>query len=147
MSEAATTLWVPKALRDQLDRHRKHPRQPLHEVITLALQALERGPAPVRPGPSRLDPLVLRNRDRLMAAAAANGISRLWLFGSRARGDAGPDSDVDLLYEAQPGKTLWDVCPFALDAQDILGVKVDFVERAALKGEFRDRVAQEAVPL
>jgi len=147
VTEPATTLWVPKSLRDRLDLRRAHPRQPLHEVIALALQAMERGPAPVRSGPSRLDPLVLRNRDRLMAAAAANGISRLWLFGSRARGDAGPDSDVDLLYEAQPGKTLWDVCPFALDAEEILGTKVDVVERAALTGGFRDRVAHEAVPL
>lgn len=147
MPEDATTLWVPKSLRHRLEVHRKHPRQSLHEIIATALDALERGPTPVRSGPSRLDPLVTRNRDRLLAAAKENGIARLWLFGSRARGDSGPDSDADLLYEAMPGKSLWDICPFIEDAKEILGVSVDFVDRAALKGDFRDRVAKEAVPL
>ncbi|HUR25245.1 MAG TPA: nucleotidyltransferase family protein [Candidatus Thermoplasmatota archaeon] len=144
MAGSATTLWVPPDLRDRLARRKRHPRQPYHEVISQVLDALDRADRPV---PGRLDPLVARNRDRLLAAAEANGIARLWLFGSRARGDARLDSDIDLLFEAQPGKTLWDVCAFTLDAEEILGVSVDFVERAALKGEFRDRVAREAVPL
>lgn len=144
MASQATTIWVPRGLRDLLDQRRTYPRQPYHEVITKALAAMERPPVGT---PGRLDALVAKNRDRLLEAARLNGISRLWLFGSRARGDGGPDSDVDLLYEAQPGKSLWDVCPFIEDAKEILGVDVDFVERAALKGEFRDRVAREAVPL
>ena len=146
MPATATTLWVPAALHLRLAQRKTHPRQPFHEVIASLLEIVDR-PAAVPSGGGRLDPLVSANRDRLLEAAKANGITRLWLFGSRARGDAGPDSDVDLLYEAQPGKSLWDVCPFTLDAEEILGTKVDFVERAALSGEFRDRVAREAVPL
>jgi uncharacterized protein len=141
-----TTLWVPASLHVRLARRKTHSRQPFHEVISALLDVIERPPA-VPAGGGRLDPLVAANRDRLLEAAKANGIARLWLFGSRARGDAGPDADVDLLYEAVPGKSLWDVCPFTLDAEEILGVKVDFVERAALTGVFRDRVAREAVPL
>ena len=110
----------------------------------MALDAVDRPPAPQ---PGRPDALVANNRDRLLEAARLNGISRLWLFGSRARGDAGPDSDVDLLYEPMPGKSLWEICPFIEDAKEILGVSVDLVNRAALQGEFRDRVAREAVPL
>ena len=146
MTPANTTLWIPAALHLRLSQRKTHPRQPFHEVIASLLEVVER-PAVLPAGGGRLDPLVAANRDRLMEAARANGIARLWLFGSRARGDAGPDSDVDLLYEAQPGKSLWDVCPFTIDAEEILGTKVDFVERASLKGEFRDRVAREAVPL
>lgn len=146
MTATNTTLWVPASLHVRLARRKAHARQPFHEVISSLLDIVER-PPPVPAGGGRLDPLVSANRDRLLEAAKANGIARLWLFGSRARGDAGPDSDVDLLYEAMPGKTLWDVCPFTLDAEEILGIKVDFVERAALRGEFRDRVAREAVPL
>ncbi|MEK6975739.1 MAG: nucleotidyltransferase family protein [Candidatus Thermoplasmatota archaeon] len=146
MPPANTTLWIPAALHLRLSQRKAHPRQPFHEVIASLLDIVER-PAVVPAGGGRLDALVAANRDRLLEAARANGISRLWLFGSRARGDAGPDSDVDLLYEAQRGKTLWDVCPFTVDAEEILGTKVDFVERAALTGAFRDRVAREAVPL
>jgi predicted nucleotidyltransferase len=146
MGEAATTLWVPVSMRQRLARRKTHARQPFHEVIAALLDAAEK-PLPVPRGGGRLDALVAAHRDRLLEAASANGIARLWLFGSRARGDAGPDSDVDLLYEARPGKSLWDVCPFVLDAEEILGTKVDFVERAAARGAFRDRIAREAVPL
>lgn len=148
MPEPATTLWVPKSLRDRLDRQRAHPGQPYHQVIARLLDLSEKAPTvSLRPNGPRLDALVAGRRERLLEAAHANGIERLWLFGSRARGDAGPDSDVDLLYEARRGKTLWDICPFIEDAKDILGVSVDLVDRAALKGEFRDRVAKDAVPL
>lgn len=146
MTASNTTLWVPGSLHVRLARRKAHARQPFHEVISALLDVVERPPS-VPAGGGRLDPLVAANRDRLLEAAKANGIARLWLFGSRARGDAGPDSDVDLLYEAQPGKTLWEVCGFTVDAEEILGTKVDFIERAALKGAFRDRVAAEAVPL
>lgn len=144
VSGSVTTVWLPTSVRDRLERKKLHARQPFHEVISRLLDASEVQP---KLNDGRLDLLIARNRDRLLEAARLNGISRLWLFGSRARGDAGPDSDVDLLYEAMPGKTLWDVCPFIEDAKDILGTGVDLVERAALRGEFRDRVALEAVPL
>lgn len=138
-----TTILLPVGLRDRLRQRKTHPRQAYHEVIERALDLLDKSSR----APGRLDPLVAAKRDALLAAARENGIDRLWLFGSRARGDARPDSDVDLLYEARPGKSLWDVCPFILDAKDILGIEVDLVERASLRGAFRDRVAHEAVPL
>lgn len=143
-TKGSTTIEIPLHLRDRLRSLRVHGRQAYHEVIAAALEAAQRKPVGT---PGRLDPLVASNRDRLLAAAHANGIARLWLFGSRARGDAGPDADVDLLYESHPGKSLWEVCGFTVDAEEILGTKVDFVERAALTGAFRDRVAREAVPL
>ncbi len=98
MPATNTTLWIPVGLHNRLALRKTHPRQPFHEVITSLLEVVER-PARVPAGGGRLDPLVAANRDRLLEAAKANGIARLWLFGSRARGDAGPDSDVDLLYE------------------------------------------------
>lgn len=144
MPAPVTTVWLPTSVRDRLERKKLHARQPFHEVISRLLDASEVQP---KLSDGRLDPLVARNRDRLLEAARLNGIARLWLFGSRARGEAGPDSDVDLLFEAMPGKTLWDVCGFTVDAEEILGISVDFVERAALTGDFRDRIAIEAVPL
>lgn len=144
-TKGSTTIEVPIGLRDRLRSLRTHRRQAYHEVILRLLEDAQRLP-PVPAGGGRLDALLAANRDRLLAAARSNGIERLWLFGSRARGDAGPDADVDLLYEAR-GKTLWDVCPFILDAEEILGTKVDLVDRASLEGEFRDRVAREAIPL
>lgn len=146
MDEATTTILVPVSLRDRLAALKSHSRQAYHEVIANALNASDRSLQAAMP-PGRLDPLIAANRERLVQAARSNGIERLWVFGSRARGDAGPDSDVDLLYELQPGKSLWDVAGFYADAQEILGCGLDVVQRSALKGKFRDAVAKEAIPL
>lgn len=133
-----TTIELPIPLRERLAQLRQHPRQPYHEVVARAMDALE---AKTR---GALDPLVAKHRVELRVAARKNGIARLWLFGSRARNEPRPDSDVDLLYQAKPGKTLWDVAGFMADAQDILGVRVDLADIDALKPEFRARVLPEA---
>jgi hypothetical protein len=64
-----------------------------------------------------------------------------------ARGDAGPDSDVDFLVELEPGRSLLDHAALMLDLSDLLGCKVDVVSERALHWYIRDRVLAEAVPL
>jgi predicted nucleotidyltransferase len=135
-----TTVELPLPLRARLAKLRTHPRQPYHEVIQRALDALE-----MRTGQHGLDPLVEKHRDALRKAARANRIARLWLFGSRARGEARPDSDVDLLVQTAPGSSLFDLGGFLADAQDILGTKVDVTDLDGLKPPFRDRILPEAV--
>lgn len=69
------------------------------------------------------------------------------IFGSVARGDAGPDSDVDILVEMEPGRSLLDHAALMLDLSDLLGCKVDVVSERALHWYIRDRVLAEAVPV
>ncbi|MHB8634207.1 MAG: nucleotidyltransferase family protein [Thermoplasmatota archaeon] len=138
-----TTIEIPLGLRRRLELKKRHPRQAYHEVISAALDALQKADH----GPGGLDPLVAANREALLTSARANGIERLWLFGSRARGQARPGSDVDLLYEAREQVSLWEVAGFMTDAQEILGCRVDLADRRALRGTFRAAVAKEALPL
>jgi predicted nucleotidyltransferase len=69
------------------------------------------------------------------------------VFGSFARGDARPDSDVDLLVEYVPGGSGFDFERFAQAVEELLGRKVDVATLSSLHPLIRDRVLAEAVPL
>lgn len=144
METASTTLEVPVAVRDRLRRLKAHNRQAYHEVITAALDALEQAPV-VEPG--QLDPVVARHRDQILKAVKANKGVRAWLFGSRARGDARPDSDVDLLVEMAPGSSLWNLGGMWTDLESALPVPFNLVSLGGLRGDFRTRVLKDRVPL
>jgi hypothetical protein len=78
---------------------------------------------------------------------AAMGVLGLSVFGSVARGEAGPDSDVDLLVELDPARriSLFGFVEIQLALSDLLGCEVDLVEPQALKPRWRDRILEEAV--
>jgi len=88
-----------------------------------------------------------RHNRRLLDAAARHGVSELRVFGSASRGDAGPESDVDLLVELTPGRTLLDLAAFRDEAAAILGLPVDVVTEDILKRHVRESVIGEAVPI
>lgn len=75
------------------------------------------------------------------------GIAALWVFGSVARGDARPDSDVDLLAEFGPGasKTLIGLASLRAEITEMLGVHADLVDRAAMHGAVRSAAERDAV--
>jgi predicted nucleotidyltransferase len=77
----------------------------------------------------------------------AAGITRLSLFGSVARGDATPESDVDLVAEFDPAKqfSLLDMVGLENRLADIVGVHVDLAPARSLKARIRERVTREAV--
>lgn len=66
----------------------------------------------------------------------ARGLAHVYLFGSVARDEAGPESDVDVAFDIAPGADFdaFDMGGIYLDLVDALGVKVDFVERRSLLG-------------
>lgn len=73
------------------------------------------------------------------------GVARLEVFGSTGRGEATPDSHIDILYELAPGARLgWDIEKLADELTDLLGRRVDLVSRRALHERLRDRVLAEA---
>ena len=91
--------------------------------------------------------LIHAKRDDIRRIAAQHGAVSVRLFGSVARGEAGPESDVDFLVEVGPDTTPWFPAGLILDLEDLLGRRVDVVVQRALNTELRDRVLREAVPV
>jgi predicted nucleotidyltransferase/DNA-binding XRE family transcriptional regulator len=88
-----------------------------------------------------------RHRRRLLDAARECGVRTVRVFGSLARGEDAPDSDIDLLVDLQPGRTLLDLAAFRRQAQAILGLPVDVATPDMLKERIRAEVQAEARPL
>jgi len=85
---------------------------------------------------------------RLAAICDRYGIDELRVFGSRARGDAEPDSDIDILYTLRPGRRLgWEVEQLADELADLLGHRVDLVSLRALHPLLQPSVLAEARPV
>lgn len=68
-----------------------------------------------------------------MVIAARHHGSRVRLFGSAARGDDRPDSDIDLLVDFDQGSSLFDVIRMARELEQLLGRSVDIVSTGGLK--------------
>ena len=91
--------------------------------------------------------LVREHRDEILRIAARHGAGNVRVFGSVARGDAGPDSDLDLLVTMEAGRSLLDLVAFGQDLEDALDRHVDVVTDGGLSPYLRDRILAEAVPL
>lgn len=87
------------------------------------------------------------HRREILELARRHGIEDIRVFGSVARGQADPDSDVDLLVRFPEGTSLLDQIGFMQDLEDLLGWKVDVISEPALHWFVRDRVLAEAVRL
>jgi predicted nucleotidyltransferase len=83
----------------------------------------------------------------MVAAAAAHGVRNLRVFGSVARGQDRPDSDVDLLVDLPPGLGLFGLGRVQAELEAILGTRVDLVPAQDLKPGVRARVEHELVAL
>lgn len=84
----------------------------------------------------------------ILALAERYGASNVRVFGSVARGDAHPDSDVDLLVELPKGYDLFaQRIPLTEEIQALLHVPVDLIPSHELNRHIRDHVLKEAVPL
>lgn len=73
------------------------------------------------------------------------GVESLAVFGSVARDEAGPDSDVDVLVEVRRPMGLFGLIEIQEYLEGLLGRRVDLVTRQALKPRLRERVLREAV--
>jgi hypothetical protein len=93
------------------------------------------------------DELVKEKRADILRIAAQHGARNVRLFGSVARGEARPDSDIDVLVEFEPGRTLLDRIGLMQDLEDLLGCKVDVVTEKGLHRMIRQQVLEQAVQL
>ena len=94
-----------------------------------------------------LEALIQARRDQILALAARYGASNVRIFGSVARGEARPDSDIDFLVRLEDQRSLLDLVGLWQDLEDLLGCQVDVVTERGLKERMRERVLREAVSL
>jgi uncharacterized protein len=94
-----------------------------------------------------MHPLIETHRDQLLALARRRGVTGVRVFGSMSRGDGTEHSDVDLLVTLSPGTSALALGGLLLDAQELLGRRVDVVTEASLHPAMRDSVIATAVPL
>lgn len=88
--------------------------------------------------------LVQSKRETILQLAARRGARNVRLFGSVARGEAGPNSDLDFLVDLEPGRSLLDLGGLLMDLQRLLDRKVDVVTEAGLRPRLRPRILKEA---
>ena len=97
-----------------------------------------------------MHPLIETHRAELLALARRRGVTNVRVFGSMSRGDGGDssdNSDVDLLVTLAPGSSALALGGLLLDAQELLGRRVDVVTEASLHPALRERVMASALPL
>ncbi len=91
--------------------------------------------------------LLKTKREQILRIATKHGARNVRVFGSVAKGEARPDSDLDFLVEMEAGRSLFDLARLTVDLEDLLRCEVDLVEQKALHWYVRERILEEAVPL
>lgn len=133
-AQLATAARVPQP---NLSAYENGRRSPSPEVLGRLTRALAGRPS------SRIE----QHRDRLLAIVADHHATDPRVFGSVARGEDRPGSDVDLLVSYSEEASLLDEVGLRCALADLLQVEVDVVAVDTLRGAFRDRVLREAVPV
>jgi len=88
---------------------------------------------------------VIQALDSQREALRARGVTSLRLFGSVARDEASPDSDVDILVDFARTPTFDEFMDLRFLLEDLLGAKVDLVTENGLREEVRPRVKSQAI--
>ena len=91
--------------------------------------------------------IVESKRREILDLAKRHGVTRVRVFGSMARGDAGPQSDVDLLVDVGPDPSPWFPGGLVADLEKLLGRRVQVITERALDELLREQVLREAVSL
>lgn len=86
-------------------------------------------------------------RDEIIELAARHGATNIRIFGSVARGEAGPDSDVDFLVSAKPGTSVFEMVGLWREMQELLGCEVSLITDGISDPDFLRRITHEAIPL
>ena len=97
-----------------------------------------------------MSPFASANLESLLAAMRAEmpvlrrlGVVRIGVFGSRARGAARVDSDVDVLVELEAGRDLLDLVAIKQHLESVLGLLVDITTPSGLRDSDRSAILQE----
>lgn len=91
--------------------------------------------------------LIAAKRNEILQAAARYGARNVRVFGSIARGQVGPESDIDFLVDLEPSRSLLDHVGLKQDLEGLLGRPVDVVVEGGISPHLESRILAEAVPL
>lgn len=91
--------------------------------------------------------LVEAHRDEIKVIVARHHGRSIALFGSVARGEERPGSDIDFLVELEPTARPFEILSIGVELEELLGVSVDVGTTASLRERLRDEVLAEAEPL
>jgi len=116
------------------------------DTLARAAAVLDRTPV-LALEPERPSVLLARHRDALREILESRGFTDVRVFGSVARGDDAPASDLDLVADIPDELSLLAVAAIADELSEALGCHVDLAERRALKPHVRAEVEREGVPL
>ena len=94
-----------------------------------------------------IDMLLKEKTKEILQIAHKHGARNVRVFGSGAKGKVQPGSDVDLLVEMEPGRSLLDMIAIKQDIEDLLGRKVDVVTEAAVSPYIRESLLNGAMLL
>ena len=94
-----------------------------------------------------MHPLIESHRLQLRSLASQYGLTSIRVFGSMARDDANNLGDVDFLVEGAGPLSGFSLGALLMDAQDLLGRKVDIVTVNSLHPLMRERVLRESLPI
>lgn len=133
-AELARAARVPQP---NISAYENGRRQPTPEVLDRIRRALV----------GSLNDRLFRHRDEIHRLVTEHHARDPRVFGSVARGDATDESDIDLLVDFGPEAGLLDEVGLRLALTDLLQVPVDVVASDTLRGELRDRILREAVPV
>jgi len=86
-------------------------------------------------------------RNDILRLAAQHGAHNVRLFGSVARGEASPTSDIDLLVKMDRGRSLLNLIELSQELESFLHRKVDILTDEGLSPYLAQRIQAEAVPL
>ena len=91
--------------------------------------------------------LAAKDSSEILRVSRAHGATDIRVFGSRARGDARPESDLDLLVTLEEGRSLLDLVAIKQELEDSLGWRVDVLTPGAMSPYLRSRIMAEAIAL
>ncbi len=94
-----------------------------------------------------LEELIKTKREDILHTATKYGAFNVRIFGSVARGEADAESDIDLLVDMEPSRSLFDLGGLLTDLEDLLGCNVDVVTEDSLRARIKERVLKEAIAL
>lgn len=94
-----------------------------------------------------VDELLNNKKDVIKKIAKEHGVSKIYVFGSCAKGTADEKSDVDFLVDITESVSSWFPAGLILDLENLLKVKVDVATTRGLKERIRTRILKEAIPL
>jgi hypothetical protein len=90
---------------------------------------------------------IAENRDRVREILERFRMGNPRIFGSAARGEDADGSDLDILVEAPPETTLYDLAQVELELESVLGCKVEVATKGFLAPDVAENVKPDLIPL